>query len=211
MTENALGAYKQYILPNGQVVYYSDDSHTYIVGGREVQSITSLLAYVYGDTYAKVNPAILKPTAEHGTAVHKEIQENIDLRMLDPEHECKCENAEATHYFTIVEPVWKIQPLMTEKIVVLYDPNGIPFGAGRFDLLCNVNGVKTLVDFKTTSTIHRPLVTGQLNLYRKAGIQSGYFSEEEGVKLGVIHLHGDTSKYAPIETLSSDFYLKFLI
>ena len=207
-----ISSYETHVLPNGQHVFYSDDTHTYIVNGFEVPSITSLLQLVYGDTYSKVNPAILKKAAEYGTAVHAELQESIDKRLENPSYKpTSLLYPESQHYFDIIEQIWKIEPVATEKIVVLYGPNGRPVAAGRFDLLCKIGDQLILADFKTTSTIHKNLVTAQLNLYRKAAIQSGYISEDDNVQLGVIHLHGDTSKYAPIVVLADDFYLKFLI
>ena len=213
MEENAnVDLYETHVLPNGQRVLYSDASHTYIVDGMELPSITSLLSLVYGDTYAHVNSTILKQAADYGTAVHAELQEHIDKRLENPEYNVKTfAYPETQHYFNVVEPIWKIKPVATEKIVVLYGPNNRPVAAGRFDLLCTVNDKLTLVDFKTTSAIHRQLVTAQLNLYRKAAIQSGYISNDDHVGLGVIHLHKDTSRYTSIATLADDFYLKFLI
>ena len=209
--DTELELFEKHILPNGQIVHYSDSVHTYIVGGREVPSITSLLPLLYGDTYKNVNPDTLKSAADYGTAVHKELQECIDRRMEVPSYQVNCETPEARNYFTFVEPIWNIKPIMTERIVVLYDPNGKPFAASRFDLLCEVDGRKTLADFKTTSTIHRQLVTAQLNLYRTAAIQSGYIGEDENVGLGAIHLKGSTAKFVPISVLSDNFYLQFLI
>ena len=94
-------------------------------------------------------------------------------------------------------------------MVVLYD-NGKPVAAGRFDLLCNVNGKLTLADFKTTSTIHKQLVTAQLNLYLKAARQSGYIDPEADVDLQVIQLSGEKARMVPVAKLSDNFYLKFV-
>ena len=81
--------------------------------------------------------------------------------------------------------------------------------AGRFDLLCEVDGVLTLADFKTTSTIHRQLVTAQLNLYAIAAYQSGYIKTTD-IALGVIHLSGLKSRFLPIPKLDDKFYLQFI-
>lgn len=205
-------SYETHILPNGQCVFYSDETHTYIVDGLELPSITSLLSLVYGDTYAAVNKNILHRAAEHGTIIHSELQTVIEHRLENPDYIIDIPlHEESQQYFQLIEPIWQIKPIQTEQIVVLYGPNNRPIAAGRFDLLCTVQDELTLVDFKTTSTIHRQLVTAQLNLYRKAAIQSGYFSIDDNVKLGVIHLRKETSKYTPIAVLSDDFYLKFLI
>ena len=213
MSESAEQKYEEITLPNGQKVFYSDETHTYIVNGMEVPSITSLLPLVYGDSYAQVSPDILKKAAEYGTTVHNELQEWIEKRFADSSIQIPLDqiHPETRNYFCLIEPLFKVEPVMTEKVVVLYAPNGRPVAAGRFDLLCRRGGQLTLADFKTTSTLHRKLVTAQLNLYKKAATQSGYFSKEDNVALGAIQLHGTTSKYVEIVQLSEDFYLDFLI
>lgn len=202
--------YEELVLPNGIKVQFYPDTHTYIVDGKELPSITTLLKKVYGDTYAAVNPEVLQRAAEYGTAVHTELQQMIEMRQKNPGIPLFSSYQEVTNYFTFVEPIYHIEPIMTEKVVVLYDQDGQPCAAGRFDLLCNVNGEKTLADFKTTSTIHRQLVTAQLNLYLIAARQSGYLSEDEEIKLGAIHLSGEKSKFVPIVNLNKNFYLQFI-
>jgi len=197
------------ILPNGEKVIYYDGTHTYIVRGKEVLSITQLLSCKFGDSYAKVNKAVLNSAAEHGTAVHAELDRLINQR-LDGLPVDNYEFLETENYFKYIEPLYKIQPIMTEKVVVLYDDNNEPIAAGRFDLLCYANGVKTLADFKTTSTIHTELVTGQLNLYRRAAIQSGYLKEDENVELAVIQLRNDAFKYRKVPVLGPNYHLQYI-
>ena len=81
---------------------------------------------------------------------------------------------------------------------------------GRFDLFCKVSGQETLVDFKTTSSVHRQLVTAQLNLYLKAARQSGYFDTKRSIDLGVIHLSGEEAKFVPIVRLGDSYCQKFI-
>lgn len=195
-------------MPNGAVVAFYPDTHTYVVNGVEVPSVTTMLSRVYGDTYAAVNPDILKRAADYGTAVHQELQEWIDIRKSTSGAEVVSAYPEVNNYFNLVEPLYKIQPIDTERVVVLYDPEGKPVAAGRFDLLCFVDGVLTLADFKTTSTIHKKLVTAQLNLYARAAAQSGYL-QTENIGLGVIHLSGSVARFVPVPKLGEGFYLKF--
>lgn len=200
---------ENHLLPNGTKVIFYPDTHTYFVDGKELPSITTLLTKVYGNTYANVNPDLLKRSAEYGTKVHEELQNLIELRKEDDGIPLYSDYQEVENYFKFVEPIYLIEPIMTEKVVVLYNDQGEPCAAGRFDLLCKVKGELTLADFKTTSTIHRQLVTGQLNLYLKAAEQSGYLSPQDNVKLGVIHLSGATSRYVPIAKLGDNFIKKF--
>lgn len=198
-----------YVLPTGEVVQYIDETHTYIVDGAELPSVTSLLNDFYGNAYANVRPEILQKAAEYGTKVHKDLQDLIELREMDDSIPLVSEYQEVQNYFNLVEPIYKIKPTLTEKVVLLHDADGKPVAAGRFDLLCEVDGVLTLADFKTTSTIHRQLVTAQLNLYAIAAYQSGYIKTTD-IALGVIHLSGLKSRFLPIPKLDDKFYLQFI-
>lgn len=195
-------------LPNGEEVKYYDDTHTYIVRGREVPSITTLLKTVYGDNYSAVDPDLLKRSADYGTAVHQELDNLINLRDLGYDIEDLMNYQETKNYFHYVEPMYKIKPVLTEQIVVLYDKDKEPIAAGRFDLICEADGVKTLADFKTTTTIHRQLVSAQLNLYRRAACQSGYI-EDENLPVGVIHLSGKVYEYKTLINFGEGFFKKF--
>ena len=197
------------VLPNGTLVVFYPETHQYFVDDKELPSVTTLLSKVYGNAYAGVNPEILKRAAEYGTAVHDELQQLIELRRECPDIPLICAHEETKNYFTFIESIYKVKPLLTEKMVVLYK-DGIPAAAGRFDLLCDVDGKLTLSDFKTTSTIHKQLVTAQLNLYLKAARQSGYIQPDEDVNLSVIQLSGTKAKMVPIAKLNDNFYLKFV-
>lgn len=199
-----------FLLPNGVSVDFYPEAHQYFVGDKELPSITTLLSKVYGSPYTNVNPEILKRASEYGTAVHNELQELIEMRKESPDIPLFCTYQETQNYFTFVEDIYKIKPILTEKVIILYDKENNPVSAGRFDLLCTVNGELTLADFKTTSTIHRQLVTAQLNLYAKGAVQSGYISQNEKLKLGVIHLVGEKGRFIPIANLGEGFYSKFL-
>ena len=196
------------VLPNGEEVKYYDDTHTYFVRGKEVPSITTLLKVVYGDNYSAVDPDLLKRSSEYGTAVHKELDDLINLRELGYDIEDLIKYPETKNYFCYIEPFYKIKPLMTEQIVVLYNKDKEPVAAGRFDLICEVDGIKTLTDFKTTTTIHRQLVSAQLNLYRRAACQSGYI-DSENIPLGVIHLSGKVYEYKTLVNFGEGFFKKF--
>lgn len=202
---------EEYIIPNGAKVTFYPEHHIYEVNGRQVPSITTLLSDFYGDSYKNVNPSLLKRSADYGTAVHAELQNYIDKRLnhidINP---IKTDYQEVENYFNFTEPIYKIKPIMTEKVVVLYDTQNSPCAAGRFDLLCTVGDKLTLADFKTTSSIHRKLVTAQLNLYLKAAKESGYLKEDEDVQLGVIHLSGSTSRFIPIPILGENYCLQFI-
>jgi len=196
------------LLPNGLEVVFYPETHQYFVNDREVPSITSLLKKVYGDTYAGVNPAILKASAEYGSRVHDELNKLISMRKENNNIPLVSDLQEVNNYFTYIEDIYKIHPEMNEKVVALYDENNNVVACGRFDMLCYVGGKLTLVDFKTTSSIHKKLVTAQLNLYLRAAYQSKYITSTD-LGLGVVQLSGITAKYVPIPKLNDEFCQQF--
>jgi len=202
-----------FVLPNGQKVEFYPEEHRYFVNGQEVSSITKLIQKVYGDPYQMVNPTILEDSAKYGTKVHKEIQDLIEMRNLgiDIEDFIKEKTQETRNYFDLVEPAYHITPLFTEKVVVLYNDEGVPVAAGRFDLACRIGKKQELsiCDFKTTTTLHVKEVSAQLNLYKKAAEQSGYFKPGEITHLGAIHLSGEQCKEKPIQIFGESFLKKF--
>lgn len=202
---------EHFTLPNGVEVVFTPEDHKYYVNGREVPSITTLLQQRYGNKYAMVRPEILEAAARYGTNVHAEIEAFINKRKEDPKAELVSEYDEVKNYFNFVEPIYKIEPILTEKVVVLYGPDGEVAAAGRFDLFCTVDGKKTLVDFKTTSTINRQSVSAQLNLYLAGMLQSGYVDDISDINLGVVHLSGMKSTYTPLTKFADNFYLTFVI
>ena len=202
---------EQFILPNGVEVIFTPEDHKYYVDGKEVPSVTNLIQDHYGNKYGAVRPEILQAAAKYGTNVHNEIELLINLRKACPDAPLVSDYPEVNNYFNFVEPIYGIEPIMTEKIIVLYGPDGRVAAAGRFDMLCKVKGRTTLVDFKTTSTINRQSVSAQLNLYLTGLLQSGYVDSIDDIDLGVIHLSGEKSTYNPIKKFASNFYLTFII
>ena len=199
---------ESFVLPNNEKVTFSPEDHKYTVRGIEVPSVTTVLKYLYGDTYSAVKPDLLQRSSEYGTKVHNELQTLIEIRRdADIDVLPLCTTQETTNFFTKVEPIYHIKPLSLEKVIVLYNDAGEPVAAGRFDLLCEVSGELTLADFKTTSTIHRQLVTGQLNMYLRAARQCGYIDTED-IKLGVVHLSGEKCRYIPIDRMGEGFFKK---
>lgn len=196
-------------LPNGLRVEYYPETHQYFVDGKEVPSITRLIDDVYPGQYNGVNPIILQKSAEYGTKVHDELNTLINLREKDASIPLISDLPEVNNYFTFVEDIYHIKPLLNERIVALYNNKNEVVACGRFDMICNVDNKKTLVDFKTTTSIHRKLVTAQLNLYLKAAFQSGYI-DTMNLELGVIQLSGKVSRFIPIARMNESFYMQFI-
>lgn len=199
-------------LPDGSIVEFYPSEHKYIYKGVVLPSITTLLKKVYGDCYGSVNPILLQRSAEYGTRVHGEISSLIEMREegIDITDLVEVSTQQETkNYFNFIEPIYKVAPISTEKVVILKNKQGIPVAAGRFDLLAKVGETTCICDFKTTSSIHRQLVTAQLNLYLTAAIQTGYLEPNKEYKLAAIHLSGEKARLVPIPVLGEGLINKF--
>ncbi len=205
---------EKHTLPNGDIVEFYPTDHQYVCNGAVLPSVTTLLKQVYGDVYAAVDPELLKRSADYGTQVHSELQSLITARAKGADIwgmiTSPTMHQETINYFVFVEPIYKIKPVMVEKVVLLYDKNKKAVAAGRFDLLAEVGGVTTLCDFKTTSAIHGKMVRAQLNLYLKAAVQSGYLSLGQKYNLAAIHLSGEICRMIPIPVLGDVLVNKFI-
>lgn len=68
---------------------FVEESHTYLLDGERLPSVTEILSPLQAESFAAINPAVLQAAADRGTAVH-EITEVIDYdldyeELLSPE------------------------------------------------------------------------------------------------------------------------------
>ena len=151
----------------GHKVEFDPIIHKYYVDGVLVPSVSEICKKENPFMYAGVNDTILAKAAEKGVNLHKEI-ENYEL------YGEVSSSPELYHYMRIKKEL-DIKKDLTEKMILIKH-EGRVVCAGRFDLLADVEGIPTLIDFKRTSQIHLKYVKLQLNLYRIGLIQS--FSKE---------------------------------
>lgn len=171
---------------NGHVLEYIDITHTYIVDGVIVPSVTEMLQVKFGGKYNGVDRATLANAAAKGTEIHKAIEEycrtgtEIDLKEV--------------RNFKFLKKRYGFNVLDNEIPVLLYQ-DGEPIAAGRLDMLIESNGVRGLADIKRTSALDKNYLAYQLNLYRIAYMQT--YAERIDFLRG-LHLREDTRKYVEI-------------
>ena len=171
---------------NGHVLEYFDDTHTYLVDGLIVPSITQLLKVKFGNKYAFVNQATLERARDRGVAVH----EAIERYCMDGQ---ETEIPELRN-FKFLQRQYGFKVLENETPVILY-LNDEPISAGRLDMVIEMNGEIGGADIKRTSALDKEYLAYQLNLYRIAYRQS-YGVEWEFLR--GIHLRDDVRKFVSI-------------
>ena len=156
---------------NDDELEFLEDTHTYLVNGIIVPSITQILQKRFGHKYDGIPAELLNERARYGTLVHKAI-------------EAWCRDGGDCGF-----SVHK-----NEVPVILYR-EGEPRAAGRLDLILEKDGQLAVADIKTTSALDKEYLGCQLNLYRTAYRQS---YGEDCEKLYGIHLRGDRRKLTEI-------------
>lgn len=178
---------------NGHTLEYDDDTHTYLVDGVIVPSVTQVLKVKFGGMYESVAPEVLRKAGERGTAVHKAIEHYCteDIRA----QEVNLYYRELRN-FEFLKKNFRFEPIRNE-IPVIVCKDDIPVTAGRLDMILDIGGDRAVADIKTTSTLNKEYLAYQLNLYR-LGVLQCYPDLGDITKLYGIHIREDKRKLVEI-------------
>ena len=165
---------------------YIDNTHTYICDGLIVPSITQILKVKFNNKYDNIPKATLQRASELGTQMHEVIQ-NYE------ENGTESDIKELRNY-KFLKKQYKWDCLANEVPVILWHDDEV-IGAGRLDMVIEIDGQNGIADLKRTSTLDKEYLGFQLNLYRIAYQQS--YGEEIEFLRG-IHLRKDVRKFVKI-------------
>ena len=171
---------------NGYTLEYDDESHTYIVDGVIVPSVTQILAVKFGNKYAGVNRSTLERAASRGTVIHEAIENFCRYG--------KYSDLKELHNFRFLAAYYEFTVFENETPVII-TKDDTPIAAGRLDLILDINGDTAIADIKTTATLDKEYLAYQLNLYRIGYMQSYGI---EITQLYGIHLKDDKRKLVNI-------------
>ena len=132
--------------------------HIYMLGGQRIPCVSDLCRFLHREVYKDAPAWQMEAAADRGTKVHAATE------MLDITGRAEIEGEYAPYLQAYAafrrehEVLWE----MTEK--AMYHPELLY--AGTIDRYGLVDGLRTLIDIKTTYTVHKPLCHASLNLYR---------------------------------------------
>ena len=150
--------------PRQITIDFIPETHRYFVDGEEAKiSVTALIDKQVTQTeWFAIDPEILKRAADRGTDVHADCEYFIGKGTEPRTQECK-------NYATYIkEHNWKIENALTEfKLAIRWtstDGKASFVLCGTADLICRLNSVPIISDYKTTSVIHEESVRWQMSL-----------------------------------------------
>lgn len=170
----------------GHTLEYFDDTHQYLIDGLLVPSITQILKRKFGNKYDGISQSILNNASIKGTQVHKAIEDYCKTGKEEDLKELK--------NFKFLQKQYNFKVLDNEVPIILFK-DGEPIGAGRLDLVIEIDGKIGGADIKRTSVLDKEYLAYQLNLYR-IGYRQSYGIEWEFLK--GLHLREDTRKFVNI-------------
>lgn len=175
---------------------FDANSHTYWDGSRRVPSVTEILKPLYGDLRF-VAQDLLDYKSELGQAVHKAVElyakKKLDFLSLTApvnDYFYKFLEFEVDTDFQILESETRVH-------------NATMGYAGTLDLIGMLNGVKSLIDVKTT-TVLSPVVALQTSAYQKA-YNLDKPKEQHALKRYALRLSPDKYRLEPYTQDVSDF------
>lgn len=158
---------------------FFDQGHKYTLDGEELPSVSELCRFISREIYTDVTQWRLDLAAERGTAVHKACEALDKFGSVDVDNGI-------LPYVQAYLKFCKDHTAKWQKIeFAAYHP--ADKYAGTVDRYGFLDGVLSLLDIKTSYTIHTPLCSAQLNLYRRMLITNGFQVD----KLYILHLKKD--------------------
>ena len=160
---------------------FFDKGHVYMLEGERIPCVSDLCRFLSREVYKDAPLWQLEAAADRGTKVHA-ATETLDATGQAQIQEDYLPYLKAYASFLREHEVsWEL----TEHS--MWHPEHRY--AGTLDRCGMVDGKRTLVDFKTTYTVHKPLCSASLNLYRMMLEAYGMPVEQ----LMILHLKKDGS------------------
>ena len=170
---------------NERTVEFDSESHTYLVDGLTVPSVTEILKSKFND-YAFVSRSVLEQASAKGTELHKAIELYETTGQTNDLQEFR-------NYLFLKKRIGFTN--ISNELPVIYEENGKVLFAGQLDQIIEMNGELGINDFKRVSSPNKEKIAYQLNLYKIAYEQS---YQKQIKSLSFMQLREDTRKFTPL-------------
>ena len=161
-----------------QLLFF-DQGHRYTLDGEDLPSVSEICRFLSREIYGDIVQWRLDNAAERGTAVHKACEALDKFGSVDVQEDILPYVQAYLKFRQDHEVSWEKIEYASHHPTDLY--------AGTVDRYGLLDGRRTIIDLKSTYTIHKPLCASQLNLYRRM-LQANGFEVE---CLYILHLKKD--------------------
>jgi hypothetical protein len=140
------------------ILQYFDKGHIYMLEGERIPCVSDLCRFLHREIYKEAPIWQLEAAADRGTKVHAATE------VLDKTGQAEIED----EYLPYLQAYAKFRQEhdVHWELIEYADYHPELRYAGTIDRYGLVDGIKTLIDIKTTYTVYRSLCGASLNLYR---------------------------------------------
>lgn len=163
-------------------IEFIPDSHTYMVDGIIVPSVSQIMRPVSEKYYNGISAQVLDHAAKRGTRVHQAI---YDMEVNCLPH--KVFNVDIQSYLSNWLVIKKLKNIRPENQEIMLTNGKF---CGTLDMIAMVDDQLSIIDFKTTAKVNKDLVEIQLAGYKELCEFNGWNIE----KCYIIHLRKDGVK-----------------
>jgi hypothetical protein len=173
------------------ILQFFDEGHIYMLDGERLPCVSDLCRFLHREIYRDAPLWQMEAAADRGTKVHAATE------ALDRTGRAEIEE-EYLPYLQAYSAFRKEHDVQWE-LIEYPDYHPAHRYAGTIDRYGTVDGLKTLLDIKTTYRVYKPLCSASLNLYRMMLEARGKSVE----RLQILHLKKDGT-YKLIKFVADD-------
>ena len=168
--------------------YYDEETHKYYRNGVEKPSVTEIANPISFERLNALQQSLLERARARGTRCHELFEEYLLMGELDID-QIETEYIPYVQQFILWCKTYRPKVIYTEKKLF-----GDEF-CGTCDLLCEIDGELTLVDFKVTSATDKKSLSIQLEGYHRLLQSYGIHTQKECY----LHIKKDSYVFKPIK------------
>lgn len=167
--------------------YYDEEQHKYYRNGVELPSVTEICEPISFARLDALQKVVLERAKQRGSRCHELAEEyllvgDLDVESIEPKY------LPYIQQFALWVKTYRPKVIYTEKCLF-----GDEF-AGRIDLICEIDGKVTIVDYKFTSSADKRSLSVQLEGYSRLAEINGIHIDE----VAMLHVKKDTYTFKPI-------------
>ena len=163
------------------ILQYFDKGHIYMLEGERIPCVSDLCRFLHREIYKDAPLWQLEAAADRGTKVHAATE------ALDKTGQAEIQDEYLPYLQAYVQ--FRQEHDVQWELIEYADYHPELRYAGTIDRYGLVDGIRTLLDIKTTYTVYKPLCGASLNLYRLI-LEA---REKQVERLMILHLRRDGS------------------